>query len=43
MKQLKERILRDGKVFPGNVLKVGNFLNHMVDPALTLDVYKRQV
>ncbi|MGI6201897.1 MAG: xanthine phosphoribosyltransferase [Eubacteriales bacterium] len=43
MKQLKERILRDGKVFPGNVLKVGNFLNHMVDPALTLEMAREIV
>jgi len=38
MKKLKERILRDGKVLPGNVLKVGSFLNHMVDPAFTFEM-----
>lgn len=38
MKQLKERILNDGKVLPGNVLKVGSFLNHMVDPAFTFEM-----
>lgn len=31
MKELKERILKDGKVFPGNVLKVDSFLNHQMD------------
>lgn len=34
MKLLEERILKDGKVFPGNVLKVDSFLNHQVDVAL---------
>lgn len=31
MKQLKERILRDGKICAGNVLKVDCFLNHQID------------
>ena len=31
MKILKDRILKDGKVFPGNVLKVDSFLNHQMD------------
>lgn len=31
MKLLEEKILRDGQVFPGNVLKVDSFLNHQVD------------
>lgn len=31
MKLLEERILRDGKVYPGEVLKVNSFLNHMID------------
>ena len=34
MKLLEERILRDGKVFPGEVLKVGGFLNHLIDDTL---------
>ena len=34
MKELKERILSDGKCLPGGVLKVDNFINHMMDPAL---------
>lgn len=34
MKALKERILRDGKCFPGGILKVDNFINHQMDPIL---------
>ena len=34
MRLLEERICRDGKVFPGNILKVDSFLNHQVDVAL---------
>ena len=38
MKQLKERILREGKVLPGNIIKVDGFLNHRVDTALLRDI-----
>ena len=31
MKALQEKILREGKILPGNVLKVSNFLNHQLD------------
>lgn len=31
MNFLQEKILADGKVYPGNVLKVDNFINHQVD------------
>ena len=34
MKILKERILKDGKCFEGGILKVDNFINHQMDPAL---------
>ena len=34
MKELKERIKKDGKQLPGNTLKVDNFINHMMDPSL---------
>lgn len=34
MNFLEERIIRDGMVKPGNVLKVDSFLNHQVDVAL---------
>ena len=31
MKALEEKILKEGKVLPGNILKVGSFLNHQMD------------
>jgi xanthine phosphoribosyltransferase len=34
MKELEERILHDGKVKPGGILKVDSFLNHQIDPQL---------
>lgn len=34
MKILEERILKDGVVKPGGILKVDNFLNHQIDPKL---------
>lgn len=34
MKALKERIVKDGKIREGNVLKVDSFLNHQLDIAL---------
>ena len=34
MKQLEERILKDGVVLPGNVLLVDSFINHQVDVEL---------
>jgi len=34
MKELKERILRDGKVLSGGILKVDSFINHQVDAQL---------
>ena len=34
MNFLEERIIRDGVVKPGHVLKVDNFLNHQIDVAL---------
>lgn len=34
MQILEERILKDGKVFSGNVLKVDSFLNHQLDVEL---------
>ena len=38
MKQLEERILRDGKILPGGILKVDGFLNHQIDPQLLYDM-----
>ena len=43
MKQLKERILRDGRCFPGGILKVDNFINHQMDPALMREMSKELV
>ena len=40
MKLLEERILRDGKVYPGEVLKVGGFLNHLIDDWLLEEIGK---
>ena len=34
MKLLKDRILSEGKCFPGGILKVDNFINHQMDPSL---------
>ena len=34
MQELIERIRKDGKIKPGNVLKVDSFLNHQIDPKL---------
>ena len=34
MKLLEERIIKDGKVIGGDVLKVDSFINHQMDPAL---------
>ena len=34
MKLLEDRIRKDGRVLPGNILKVDCFLNHQVDPGL---------
>ena len=31
MKALEEKIRKEGEVYPGNVLKVGSFLNHCID------------
>ena len=34
MKQLEEMILKEGKVLPGDILKVGGFLNQNIDTDL---------
>ena len=38
MKALEEKILKEGKVYPGNVLKVGSFLNHQIDVSFMNEV-----
>ena len=40
MELLKQRILKDGHVKAGNVLKVDNFLNHQMDVALFAEIGK---
>lgn len=40
MKLLEERIRKDGKVFPGDILKVDSFLNHQVDIKLMDEIGK---
>ena len=40
MKLLKERILSEGKCFPGGILKVDNFINHQMDPVLMREMSK---
>ena len=34
MQELKERIVKEGKVLPGNIIKVDGFLNHRIDTVL---------
>lgn len=38
MELLEQRILRDGKIKPGGILKVDSFLNHQIDPALLYEM-----
>ena len=38
MQQLMERIRKEGKVLPGNIIKVDGFLNHRVDTRLMGDI-----
>lgn len=40
MNFLEERIVKDGKVKPGNVLKVDSFLNHQMDISLMEEIGK---
>ena len=38
MKALIDRILKDGKCYPGGILKVDKFINHQMDPNLMKDI-----
>ena len=38
MELLEKRILKDGVVKPGGILKVDSFLNHQIDPMLLLEM-----
>lgn len=40
MKLLEDRIIKDGQVFPGNILKVDSFLNHQIDVGLLCEMGK---
>ena len=42
MKLLKDRILKDGVVKPGNILKVDSFLNHQMDITLINEIGKER-
>ena len=35
---MEDRILAEGKVLPGEILKVGDFLNQQIDPELLMDM-----
>ena len=40
MELLEARIRKDGKLFPGNILKVDSFLNHQMDIDLLNEIGK---
>ena len=43
MKTLKDRIQKDGRCFPGGILKVDNFINHQMDPLLMMQMAEEMV
>ena len=40
MKALEEKIVKDGQVFPGNILKVSSFLNQQIDTSFLKEMGK---
>lgn len=38
MQELKDRIMKEGKVLPGNIIKVDGFLNHRIDTELMVHI-----
>ena len=38
MQELKERIRKEGKVLPGNIVKIDGFMNHLVDTDLMRNI-----
>ena len=40
MKLLEDKIRKEGKIFPGNIVKVSGFLNHMLDIPLLEEMGK---
>ena len=43
MELLKERIMKEGRCFPGGVLKVDSFVNHQMDAVLMMQLAKEFV
>lgn len=40
MEELKNRILKDGIILGDSIVKVDNFINHQIDPMLTMNMAK---
>ena len=38
VKALEDKIVNEGEVFPGNILKVGSFLNQQIDTDFAMGV-----
>ena len=38
MKALEEKIVKEGEVLPGDILKVGSFLNHQLDASFIMEM-----
>lgn len=38
MNPLEKKILEEGTLLPGNILKVDRFINHMIDPMLFMEL-----
>lgn len=43
MDLLKQRIMQDGKCYPGGILKVDSFINHQMDPNLMMELAREFV
>lgn len=40
MELLRERIIKEGRILPGNIIKVDSFLNHQMDPRFIREIGK---
>ncbi len=40
MKSLEQKIIKEGKIFPGHIVKVGSFLNHQLDVNFLMEMGK---
>ena len=38
MRQMEDKILKEGQILPGGILKVGNFLNQQIDTAFLYEI-----